>query len=135
MSADEQTHVPGPPAGAFGAFLGLEVTQWREGFARLELDLRPEYLNRSEMPHGGVIATLMDNTLSRCGNYREPPEVPPMVLTLSLTINFTGQAQTRRLVCEARRKGGGRRVYFAEAEVFTEDGQSLAFGSATMRVR
>ena len=124
-----------PPAGAFGEYLGLEVTGWREGYARLELDLRPEYLNRSDMPHGGIITTLIDNSLSRCGNYREPPEVAPMVLTLSLTVNFIGQSRAQRLICEAHHQGGGRRIYFAEARVFNELGDGLAFGTGTMRIR
>ena len=39
-----------PDIGAFGQMLGFRVSEWRDGFVRMEMDVRPEHLNRSGVP-------------------------------------------------------------------------------------
>ena len=42
----------------FGKLVGYRLIHWRPDEAELELVLEPRHLNRSNVPHGGVIATL-----------------------------------------------------------------------------
>lgn len=44
----------------FGAFLGIKTTRLAEGFAEVELTLKPEYLNPTQAVHGGCLYTLGD---------------------------------------------------------------------------
>ena len=46
----------------FNKFLGMTLAELRDGFARLELPFRPEFIGDSRRPalHGGAISTLID---------------------------------------------------------------------------
>jgi uncharacterized protein (TIGR00369 family) len=46
----------------FNRFLGLTLVDLRDGFARLELPYRPEFIGDARRPalHGGVLSTLID---------------------------------------------------------------------------
>jgi uncharacterized protein (TIGR00369 family) len=46
----------------FNKFLGMTLAEMRDGFARLELPFRPEFIGDARRPalHGGVISTLID---------------------------------------------------------------------------
>ena len=123
------------PLKGFTKHLGVQIEEWRVGYARLSLDLRPELLNMSDTAHGGVLATLIDQACSRSGSYQEPPAEPRRVLTLSLTINYTGRAGVGRILAHGHHRGGGNRVFFADAKTVDSEGTELAFGSGTMRYR
>ena len=43
--------------------LGMELTSWAEGFARVEAPLAPYLMNRQGLPHGGIHATLLDSAM------------------------------------------------------------------------
>lgn len=44
----------------FSVFLGIVTTKIEEGYAEVELTLRPEYLNPTNAVHGGCLYTLGD---------------------------------------------------------------------------
>jgi uncharacterized protein (TIGR00369 family) len=46
----------------FNKFLGMTLAEMRDGYARLELPFRPEFIGDARRPalHGGVISTLID---------------------------------------------------------------------------
>lgn len=44
----------------FAAFLGIKTTKCEEGYAEVELTLRPEYMNATNVVHGGLLYTLGD---------------------------------------------------------------------------
>ena len=46
----------------FNRFLGMTLAELRDGFARLELPFRPDFIGDSRRPalHGGVISALID---------------------------------------------------------------------------
>lgn len=44
----------------FSVFLGIKTTKIEEGYAEVELKLRPEYLNPTKGIHGGCLYTLGD---------------------------------------------------------------------------
>jgi acyl-coenzyme A thioesterase PaaI-like protein len=56
-------------------------------------------------------------------------------MTLSMTVNYLGQVQGKRLIATARKTGGGRSTYFAEAMVKDELGNPIASGVGTFRLR
>lgn len=123
-----------PEIGAFGQHLGIEIAEWRDGHATLRLAVRPSFLNRSGILHGGVLTTLIDTAGGYAGTYCAVPGHVRRAFTLSMTTQFTGRASAGVLHAEAARKAGGRRIFFAEIEVFGDDGELLAFGSANYRL-
>lgn len=115
--------------------LGFEITDWQEGTARVELQIRPEHGNRYGIPHGGIHATLIDTAMGFAGCYTGDPARRQMAMTLSLSVNYLGQVQGQRLICEARKTGGGRKTFFAEALLRDDLGNSVASGIGTFRYR
>jgi len=120
---------------ALQTHLGYRLTEWRTDFARVELPLTPVLMNRQGLPHGGMHATLLDTAMGFAGCYTGDPERAQMALTLSLTVNYLGQARGALLIAEARRTGGGKSTYFAEGEVRDETGALIATGSGVFRYR
>jgi uncharacterized protein (TIGR00369 family) len=120
---------------ALQTHLGYRLTEWRADFARVELLLTPVLMNRQGLPHGGMHATLLDTAMGFAGCYTGDPDRAQMALTLSLTVNYLGQARGEVLIAEARRTGGGKSTYFAEGEVRDETGALIATGSGVFRYR
>jgi uncharacterized protein (TIGR00369 family) len=131
------------PKSAFADALGMKVTCWQEGFVRLEAPIQGWYLNRSGVVHGGIASAMVDMACGFAGIYAPPGAPDRHALTLSLTVQFTGQASRGHLVAEGRIKHAGRRVYFTEStlwavptpETQSERGEMLAFASGTFRLR
>ncbi|KNX40528.1 hypothetical protein ROTO_29230 [Roseovarius tolerans] len=120
---------------ALQTHLGYRLTEWSDDFARVELPLTPVLMNRQGLPHGGMHATLLDTAMGFAGCYTGDPERAQMALTLSLTVNYLGQARGDVLIAEARRTGGGKSTYFAEGDVRDETGALIATGGGVFRYR
>lgn len=125
----------GEPPSGLQTHLGYRLVAWSPDFARVEIPMAPRLANRQGLPHGGIHATLLDTTMGFAGCHTGDPERRQMALTLSLTVNFLGQAQGDRLIAEARRTGGGRTTFFAEGIVVDETGATLATGTGVFRYR
>lgn len=124
-----------PDIGAFGQMLGFRVTEWREGFVRMEIDVRPELLNRSGVLHGGIISTLLDTACGYAGTWCAKKGNVRWAVTVSLAAHFTGQTRRGTLTTVGRKRSGGRKIFFASAEVLDESGQVLGFGDSVQRYR
>lgn len=61
--------------GTYIAFLGFRLTEWKEGFARLEMPVRPDHRNTVGYLHGGVIASLLDIAGAVCGSFGDRKSV------------------------------------------------------------
>ena len=109
--------------------LGMTLTAWSEGTARVEAPVTEMLMNRQGLPHGGVHATLLDSAMGYAGCYTGDPERRQMALTLSLTINYVGQPTGTHLIAEAQVTGGGHKTYFAEGRLL--DGQGMLLATAT----
>ena len=125
----------GEPPSGLQTHLGYRLTAWEPDFARVEMPLAPHLLNRQGLPHGGLHATLLDTAMGFAGCYTGDPERRQMALTLSLTVNFIGQAQGDRLIAEARRTGGGKSTFFAEGTVRDDMDALIATGTGVFRYR
>lgn len=115
--------------------LGYRVTEWSRDFARVEAEFTDILQNRQGLLHGGIPALMLDTAMGFAGCYTGQPGVQQNALTLSMTVNYIGQLQGHRLIATGRRTGGGRRTYFAEAEVTDDTGARLATATGVFRYR
>jgi acyl-CoA thioesterase len=57
-------------ADACSRAFGMEIVEVRAGYARLQMRIRPEFLNGHQTCHGGIIFTLADSTFAfACNSY------------------------------------------------------------------
>ncbi|MCG8391757.1 MAG: PaaI family thioesterase [Pseudomonadales bacterium] len=119
----------------FPGLIGLHFLEWEDGRAVLGLQIRKEHLNLGGVIHGGVLATLMDVAGACAGTYCPYPDRIRKAVTLSMTNTFTGQAGEGLIRAIGTRRAGGSRIYNSTMEVLDENGQLLAIGEGTFRLR
>lgn len=119
----------------FQAHVGFDVVDWSDGFCRLEQPVIPHLGNRYGIPHGGVMATLIDTAMGYACTHTGDPDNRRLVMTLSLNVNYVGQVQGRLMICEGRKTGGGRKTAFAEAIITDDTGALIATGTGVFRYR
>jgi len=119
----------------FLEFLGTSLEEWRDGYVRVTIDLKPFHFNRAGLIHGGALAALLDHACGFSGLYSDDPLNRRNGLTLSLTTNYTGQCRAGKVIVTGEKVSGGRNIFFAKADVRTEDGTHLASAVGTYRYR
>lgn len=119
----------------FQAHVGFEITEWSEGYCRVEQPMVPHIGNRYGIPHGGVHATLLDTAMGYAICFTGDPDDRQLAMTLNLNVQYLGVAKGQRLIAEGRRTGGGRSTVFAEGEIKDENGNLIATATAVFRLR
>lgn len=134
MSFDQYNPITAPPY-PLQEVLAYRITDWSDGYSRVELELGEVHGNRHGIPHGGIYALLIDTAAGFSGTWRAPPEKARMAMTLSLNVNFIGLPRGKRLIAEGRRSGGGKSIFFSKVDLHDELGTLVASGLATLRYR
>jgi uncharacterized protein (TIGR00369 family) len=126
---EDQTGAP------YHDLLGIELVEWRDGFARLSLMAERKHMNRSGIVHGGVLLSLIDQAGGYAGLYCTVPGHVRRAVTVDLDCRFTGQATEGPVMAEGRVVTAGRNMFFTRTEVFDAAGRMVAFGAGTHRWR
>jgi uncharacterized protein (TIGR00369 family) len=111
-------------------FLGFRLTDWRDGYAEIAVDIADVHKNRQGGVHGGTTAALIDAATGFCGIWERDPEKRRGNVTVSLTVNFVGRPRGTTLTCAARVVKAGRRIYFSAAEVKDDQDNLIATADA-----
>ena len=117
----------------FADHLGLELEEYGSGHSRLAVTLTQELLNSWRVAHGGVVMTLLDIALSMAGRSTDPKATG--AATVDLSLSFLAPGRGERLVAEGRVLRAGRTLAFCEGEVVGGDGELVAKGMGTFRMR
>ena len=56
-------------------WLGMQLEEVRPGYARIRMQVRPEFLNGHGICHGGMLFSLADTTFAFAANSRNAPAV------------------------------------------------------------
>ncbi|MAD16747.1 MAG: hypothetical protein CL579_11830 [Alteromonadaceae bacterium] len=123
------------PMPAFNQHLGFEIEQWQHKHIKMRASLKPEHLNRSGIPHGGYISALLDACTALSGAYSDDPDDYRKALTLSLNINYLGQAQSHDLYALGKVTASGRNIYYASGEVYDALDNLIATAQGVFRYR
>ncbi len=128
-------NVPVEPTYPWQDTLGFTVTGWGPGIAEIKLPIAAKHGNRYGIPHGGVLASLLDTAMGFAGCYTGDPDRPQLAMTLSMTTNFLSVARGQTLIAHGRKTGGGAKTFFAEATVTDDTGAVIATATGVFRYR
>jgi len=113
--------------------LGIELEEWEAGRVLLSAEVKPDHRNTYGMPHGGFIAAMIDIAASVSGVYHEDVEQRRRCITLSLSINYVGVAETDRIFAEGKVTRSGRKIFFSTTEVRDANGNLLATAQGSFK--
>lgn len=134
--SEEKLHITGgQDLPGFHSLLGYSQVSWEENEAVIELALEPRHLNLGGVIHGGVLTSLLDIVLAQAGTYCPYPGRMRKAITLSLTTTFTGQCSGGVIRVTGRKRAGGTRIFNSTGEVHDDQGNLLAIGEGTFRIR
>jgi len=124
------------PENPFLQMLGAKIIDWKEGECLWEFQILPQFLNSQGSLHGGAIATLLDVACGYSGYFPDIDGSEARATTLSLTVNYMSKATQGSLRAIGRRKGGGIKTFFAEAELYDpKDYNIVACATGCFRLR
>jgi len=109
--------------GTYLEFLGFRLTEWREGFARLEMPVRPEHRNTVGYLHGGVIASLLDIAGAVCGSYGVSEK--QVSVTINLNCNYMSPHRAATVIAEGELIRVTRSLFFAQARLLDPEHNRL----------
>ncbi|WP_236702202.1 PaaI family thioesterase [Cupriavidus basilensis] len=112
--------------------LNLTIVEWQPDLVRMSLMPQAAHLNNTGVVQGGILATLLDAAGGYAGLFPENG-VRRAATTISLNVNYVSSAQVEPLLVVGRRVGGGRRVFFSNAEVTDSQGRLIATAQAAFR--
>lgn len=111
----------------FAKFLGIELVEVRDGYAKCTMTVAEEMLNSHGSTHGGAIFTLADYAFAAaCNSYGQ------VAVALQVSINFLEAVKTgARLVAEAKEESLSARIGLYRLLVTDESGTLVAAAQAT----
>jgi uncharacterized protein (TIGR00369 family) len=121
----------------FNRFLGIQLTQAQEGWVRLELPFRPEFIGDASRPaiHGGVISTLIDT----CGGFAVFTAIPfgEKCSTIDLRVDYLSPGREETLCAEGQVVRVGNRVGVVDIKCFhpSTPEKMVATGKAVYNIK
>ncbi|WP_413557102.1 PaaI family thioesterase [Bdellovibrio sp. HCB209] len=123
------------PNNPFLQHMGINLLQWSEGYAEFEMPIQDWHMNRQGALQGGVVSTLVDAACGYAGLYSPAGSPEVHGVTITLNVNFVSSTKKGRLIAKAKKIGGGRNIFFAEAEVYSDEGILIASGQGSFKYR
>ncbi len=116
----------------FPQFLGIELEELRQDYARMRIPYRPEYRQPAGVLHGGVIASLIDTVVVPAvgGGYDEARQL----FTIDIQLRFLAPVVDDDLVAEGWVTRRGRQIVYCDAEVSSGAGVLVATATLTYKV-
>lgn len=113
---------------AFSQWLGIEVVDIKPGYAKLEMQVRPEMVNGFNVAHGGIAFSLADSALAFASN-----SYGRVALALGNNISFTKKvAPGDRLTATTEELSLGRRIAVYNINVMNQDDKKVALFRGTV---
>ncbi len=110
-------------------FMGMELLDAGEGWVKMKIAFRPEFLQPFTV-HGGAIYSLADAAAAHALMTLILPDQYPT--TVEQRINFLKAVKDRDVFCESKIIHLGKTLAYAEATMTTADGTLVAKSTATL---
>jgi len=118
--------------------MGLEVEDMGPGFARVSVELVDHLRNPNGQMHGGVIATLVDMSISQAmlmtDTYQRVRETRGLMTNVDLRMKYLPAVGKGRATVESKIVHEGRRVVHVASTVTDHRGKTVALGDATLMI-
>ena len=121
-----------PVDNPFLDFMGVKVEEIREGYARLSMEIKPEFLQGAGNIQGGLSIALSSETAAHAVMTTLNPGED--MVTVELKNNFLATASKGRLVAESSVFKRGRTLIIVDSIVRDEQGKDISRSSATLMV-
>ena len=120
---------PGVAANPYFRFLGIELLDAGEGWVKMKMPFRPEFLQPQVM-HGGAIYSLADSAAA----YALLSVIYPQetATTIEQRINFLKAVRSEDVFCEARVVHLGKTLAYIEITLTTGNDTLVAKSAATL---
>lgn len=87
-------------------FLGVQIEEVREGYARCSLTIKPEYLNAVERAHGAAVYAVADQAFAVASN-----STGTMALALTMNVTYiAGAVDGEKIFAEATPVNVSRKI-------------------------
>ena len=110
-------------AGTYLEFLGFRLTAWQEGFARLEMPVRPDHRNTVGFLHGGVVASLLDIAGAVAGSHGIADDF--VSITINLNCNYMAPHRGDIVITEGELVRTTTTLFFTQAKLLDPDSNLL----------
>jgi len=118
--------------------MGLEVEDMGPGFARVSVELVDHLRNPNGQMHGGVIATLVDMSITQAmlmtEAYQRVRDTRGLMTNVDLRVKYLRAVGAGRATVESKIVHEGRRVVHVASEVKDDRGKTVALGDATLMI-
>lgn len=109
------------------SFLNMKLVELAPGYARVTMEMRPEYQNFNGLIYGGIIMSVADQAFAYASNSMAPGSVASQ-----FNLHFISGAKVGDvLTAECRVVKSGRKVGISEMTVTNQDGKLLAQATGT----
>ncbi|WP_298784147.1 PaaI family thioesterase [uncultured Marinococcus sp.] len=98
-----------------------------------QIPVHPGLHNTHGIVHGGVLTTIMDNSMGVLLSELSP--VPGNILTIDIHVQFISAGTGGKLTCKASPVTVGHRISYAEAAVYDEENQLIAKADGTFYLK
>ncbi|GAA5527423.1 PaaI family thioesterase [Herpetosiphon gulosus] len=104
----------------FSQLLKAQISEFRQGYAELRLNISPELTQQFGFVHGGVLSYAADNAITFAGGSVLGLEV----VTAEYKINYVKPAQGQELIARASVLSSGSRQAVCQCLVYCRDEQN-----------
>ena len=107
----------------FGDYIGLEFTQWQEGYSQCVLHADKHLLNPNGKMHGGALYTMADSSMG--ATVFSVLSKNETCATIEIKIAYFKAVASGLLTCDTKILNMGNRIVTLESEI-TNDGALIA---------
>lgn len=121
-----------PVSNPFLNFMGMELEELGEGYARFSMTIRPEFLQGAGVIQGGLSVALSSETAAHA--VMTTLSAGENITTIELKNNFLASASSGRLTAEATVFKRGRRLIIVDCLIRDDQGRDISRSSASILV-
>ena len=118
--------------------MGLEVEDMSPGYARVSVELVDHLRNPNGQMHGGVIATLVDMSITQAmlmtDTYQSVRDTRGIMTNVDLRMKYLRAVGEGRATVESKIVHEGRRIVHVNSTVTDDRGKTVALGDATLMI-
>lgn len=114
----------------FSKHIGAKVEEVEPARSVVHIDIEEVHLNGAGTLHGGVYASLMDNSMGLA----VLAVVGTRAATIEMNVHFLGAVKKGRITCHSEVVHRTHRTATAESKVYDDKGNLVAMGTGAFRV-